>query len=35
MIKEIFNPNPEFAANAAIKNMDEYWALQNKAIRRL
>jgi acetyl-CoA synthetase len=32
MIKETFNPNPEFAANAAIKNMDEYWALQNKAL---
>jgi len=32
MIKETFNPNPEFAANAAIKNMDEYWSLQNKAL---
>ncbi len=32
MIKETFNPNPELAANAAIKNMDEYWALQNKAL---
>ncbi len=32
MIKETFNPNPEFAANAAIKSMDEYWALQNKAL---
>ena len=31
MVKEIFDPNPEFSANAAIKNMDEYWALQNKA----
>ncbi|MDM5263403.1 acetate--CoA ligase [Sulfurovum sp. XTW-4] len=32
MIKETFNPNPELAANAAIKNMDEYWTLQNKAL---
>jgi acetyl-CoA synthetase len=32
MTKETFNPNPELAANAAIKNMDEYWALQNKAL---
>ncbi len=32
MIKETFNPNPELATNAAIKNMDEYWALQNKAL---
>ena len=31
MLKEIFDPNPEFAASAAIKSMDEYWALQNKA----
>lgn len=31
MSKQIFNPSPEHAANAAIKSMDEYWALQNKA----
>ena len=32
MSKEIFNPNPEFSANAAIPSMDAYWELQNKAI---
>jgi len=32
MTKQIFNPNPEFAANAAINSMDAYWKLQNKAI---
>ncbi len=32
MTKEIFNPNPDLAANAAIGSMDAYWALQNKAI---
>ncbi len=31
MSKQIFNPNPEHAAHAAIKSMDEYWELQNKA----
>ena len=30
--KTIYQPNPEFAENAAIKSMDAYWALQNKAI---
>jgi len=30
--KEIFNPNPEFAKNAAIPSMDAYWELQNRAI---
>ena len=32
MIKEIFNPNPEFAKDAAINSMDAYRELQNKAI---
>jgi acetyl-CoA synthetase len=32
MTKEIFNPNPEFAQNAAIPSMEAYWKLQNKAI---
>ena len=32
MSKQIFQPNAAFAANARIKNMDEYSALQNKAI---
>ena len=32
MPKQIFDPNPEFAANAAINSMDAYWKLQNKAI---
>ena len=32
MLKQIYNPNPEFAANAAIKSMDAYWKLQNRAI---
>ncbi|MBD3790522.1 MAG: acetate--CoA ligase [Campylobacterales bacterium] len=31
MLKEIYQPNPEFSANAAIKNMDEYNALMDKA----
>ena len=30
--KILYQPNPEFAAKAAIKNMDMYWKLQNKAI---
>ena len=30
--KQIFQPNAEFAANARIKNMDEYNTLQNKAM---
>jgi len=30
--KEIFNPNAEFAKNAAVNSMDAYWKLQNKAI---
>jgi len=30
--RQIFQPNPEFAKNARIKSMDEYHALQNKAI---
>ena len=30
--KQVFNPNPEFSKNARIKNMDEYNALQNKAM---
>jgi acetyl-CoA synthetase len=30
--KQIFNPNPEFAKNAAIPSMDAYWELQNRAI---
>ena len=29
--KQIFQPNPEFAANARVKNMDEYNALVDKA----
>ncbi len=32
MSKQIFQPNAAFAADARIKNMDEYNALQNKAI---
>ena len=32
MSKQIFQPNAAFAANARIKNMNEYSALQNKAI---
>jgi len=32
MSKQIFNPNQEFAKNAAIPSMDAYWELQNKAI---
>ncbi len=31
MSKEIYYPNPEFAAQARIKSMDEYWELQNQA----
>ena len=30
--KSLYQPNPEFSANATIKNMDMYWKLQNKAI---
>lgn len=30
--RHVYQPNPEFAKNARIKNMDEYHALQNKAI---
>ena len=30
--RKVYQPNPDFAANARIKNMDEYHALQNKAI---
>ena len=29
--RPVFEPNPEFAQNAAIKSMDEYWELQNRA----
>ncbi|MCH9739566.1 MAG: acetate--CoA ligase [Epsilonproteobacteria bacterium] len=32
MTKEIFNPNPKFAKDAAINSMDAYWELQNRAI---
>ena len=32
MSEQIFNPNPEFAKDAHIKSMDEYWKLQNQAI---
>ena len=32
MSKPVFQPNEEFAANARIGSMDEYHALQNKAI---
>lgn len=32
MSKQIFNPNPEFAKDAAINSMDAYWKLQNRAI---
>nr|MBC8236617.1 hypothetical protein [Candidatus Sulfurimonas ponti] len=32
MKKQVFQPNAEFAKNANIKSMDEYHALQNKAI---
>jgi acetyl-CoA synthetase len=32
MSKQIFNPNPEFAKNARIGSMDEYYELQNRAI---
>ena len=32
MNKEIFNPNPDYAKDAAINSMDAYWSLQNKAI---
>lgn len=30
--KPVFQPNPEFAKEANIKSMDEYYALQNRAI---
>jgi len=29
--KQIFQPNPVFSANARIKSMDEYYALQKEA----
>ncbi|MFK5937613.1 MAG: acetate--CoA ligase [Sulfurimonas sp.] len=32
MSKQIFQPNPEFSANARIKSMDEYNKLQSKAM---
>jgi len=32
MTKQIFNPNPEFAKDAAINSMDAYWKLQNRAM---
>ena len=32
MRKQIFNPNPEFAKNAAIPSMEAYWELQNRAL---
>ena len=32
MLKQIYNPNPDFAAKAAVPSMDAYWELQNKAI---
>jgi acetyl-CoA synthetase len=31
MSKDIFNPNPAFAKDAAINSMEAYWELQNKA----
>ena len=31
MSKQIFNPNPDYAKDAAISSMDAYWELQNKA----
>ncbi|MCD6654369.1 MAG: acetate--CoA ligase [Sulfurovum sp.] len=31
MLQEIYQPNPHYASTAAIKNMDEYHALMNKA----
>ena len=30
--RHVYQPNPEFAKNARIKNMDEFHALENKAI---
>jgi acetyl-CoA synthetase len=32
MPTKIYQPNPEFQKDAAIKSMDEYWELQNRAI---
>jgi acetyl-CoA synthetase len=32
MSEQIFNPNPEFAKDAAISSMEAYWELQNRAI---
>ena len=32
MSKQIFNPNPDYAKDAAINSMDTYWKLQNRAI---
>ena len=32
MSKQIFNPNPDYAKDAAINSMDAYWKLQNRAI---
>ncbi|MDD2400110.1 MAG: acetate--CoA ligase [Sulfurovum sp.] len=31
MLQEIYQPNPQYASTAAIKSMDEYHALMNKA----
>ncbi len=32
MSEQIFNPNPEFAKDAKINSMEQYWSLQNRAI---
>ena len=32
MSEQIFNPNPEFAKDAAVNSMEAYWKLQNRAI---
>ncbi len=32
MSEKIFNPNPEFAKDAKINSMEQYWELQNRAI---
>ncbi|HHD75351.1 MAG TPA: acetate--CoA ligase [Campylobacterales bacterium] len=32
MSEQIFNPNPDFAKDAAINSMEAYWELQNRAI---
>ena len=31
MLKELYQPNPEFSKNARIKSMDEYYALVKKS----